>query len=269
MTDRWNYLFSLNHLSFDVPYTQWRAHLPAPAPAILAFGSMLLYCSLIFIIFPAIAPVTEKAKSSFSKIAQIHYQLLCFYSTFCFLSTLYHLVSSGEVYDFTKFMCDPIPGWLRIVSISFTLSKIWEWGDTMIDIFRGKTAQQIGFLHCYHHATTFALFLSVMNFPVGEKTGMLLNGFVHSLMYYHYAFRLPKQLRPLITLLQIVQLVSVTYLWHITPDTCVALKNFPNDHPVEFLMPYSMVPVYIIFFLIFFYQTYLAGPALAKKNKVN
>ena len=38
------------------------------------------------------------------------------------------------------------------------------------------------FLHMYHHATTFALFLLVMNFPGAEKCGMLLNGAVHFIM---------------------------------------------------------------------------------------
>jgi hypothetical protein len=42
--------------------------------------------------------------------------------------------------------------------------------------------RKLDFLHLYHHATTFALFLIVMNFPGTEKFGMILNGFVHTIM---------------------------------------------------------------------------------------
>ena len=42
--------------------------------------------------------------------------------------------------------------------------------------------RSLDFLHTYHHATTFCLFLAVMNFPGAEKCGMLLNGFVHLIM---------------------------------------------------------------------------------------
>ncbi|CAF4286616.1 unnamed protein product [Rotaria sordida] len=90
-----------------------------------------------------------------------------------------------------------------------------------------------------------------MNFPGGEKSGMLLNGFVHTVMYYHFAFRLPKFLRPIITTLQIIQLLIVTYIWHIVPRLCLKYKQFPNENFLEFLLPYALVPVYCLFFLNF------------------
>jgi hypothetical protein len=104
-----------------------------------------------------------------------------------------------------------------------------------------------------------------MNLPGGEKSGVLFNGFVHSLMYYHFAFRLPKLLRPVITGLQIVQLVWSTYIWHITPGLCPQYRDFPRQNFIEFLIPYVLVPVYCLFFFKFFFEQYLFSSS--KKGK--
>ena len=58
-----------------------------------------------------------------------------------------------------------------------------------------------------HHATTFWLFCFVMNLPGPEKFGLLMNGGVHTLMYSHYWRQWPKAFVPLITGLQIMQLL--------------------------------------------------------------
>lgn len=118
---------------------------------------------------------------------------------------------------------------------------------------------------------------------------MLLNGFVHTIMYYHFAWRLPKILRPVITAAQIVQLAYLTWLWyvrscfvlfalcmhacvlcrHVTPSTCAAYATFPQEHPIEFIIPYGLVPVYLAFFLQFFWASYIAkgGRAAVKGAK--
>lgn len=186
-----------------------------------------------------------------------HHVALCLYSLAAFSATLYHIVSTGEAASLTAFACAPLPAWLRLVSLSFTLSKLWEWRDTLVMLERGDSLRKIGFLHLYHHATTFLLFIDVMNFAGAEKSGMLLNGFVHTLMYAHYAWRLPKALRPLITAAQLVQLAGVTWLWHATPALCPAYADFHVRHPVEFAVPYALVPVYLAFFLHFFYVSYV------------
>lgn len=144
------------------------------------------------------------------------------------------------------------------MSLAFTASKLWEWADTLVMLERGDSLRKIGVLHLYHHATTFLLFLIVGNFAGAEKAGMLLNGFVHTLMYAHYAWRLPKVVRPLITAAQVVQLAGVTWLWHATPALCPAYARFHRDHPVEFAIPYALVPVYLALFLHFFWVSYIS-----------
>ena len=96
-----------------------------------------------------------------------HHVALCLYSLAAFSATLYHIVSTGEAASLTAFACAPLPAWLRLVSLSFTLSKLWEWRDTLVMLERGDSLRKIGFLHLYHHATTFLLFIDVMNFAGG------------------------------------------------------------------------------------------------------
>ncbi len=198
---------------------------------------------------------------------KLHYVTICIYSAICFIAVL---SESGIDASAQHYMCAPLPSWLRALSWTFTLSKIWEWLDTADHFLRGESLSKIGFLHLYHHATTFFLFLNVMNFPSTERSGMLMNGFVHFLMYAHYAFRLPKWFRPIITALQLLQLVTVTYLWHITPSTCGApFDSFPTDHPIEHFTPYTLVPVYTLFFLHFFVRQYifpLVAPCFGMAN---
>jgi hypothetical protein len=179
---------------------------------------------------------------------------------------LVYLIQSKEITNLSNLLCKPIPSWLRILSILFTISKIWEWFDTAILISKGHSLSKIGFLHIYHHATTFLLFLCVMNFPGGEKNGMLLNGFVHTLMYYHFAFRLPKLLRPLITTLQIIQLLTVTYIWRVVPSLCPEYKHFPSQYFFEYLLPHALVPVYCLFFFKFFIEQYLLSSSKKVKS---
>lgn len=262
-----NYKYLLSDFKTFIPYLNIDVDMTGNNPAKLGFGSTLIYCILIFVVFPFFTPKDEAGKTKLEKIAKVHFTLLFLYSAFAFLSTFIYITQSGEILDFNRYMCDPVPTWLRFVSVTFTISKIWEWGDTAIDICRGKSLSKIGFLHCYHHATTFLLFLLVMNFPGTEKSGMLLNGFVHTLMYYHYGFRLPSFMRPFITGSQIIQLITVTYFWHITPTECANFGNFPKDNRIEFLLPYTLVPVYTIFFIKFFMEQYIFPKPKKDSNK--
>jgi hypothetical protein len=235
---RFAFVLPLSPLGFpDVPLT-------IPYPAALAFGSVALYCFMIAWHWPR-TYATQRARKAAKEpvpepsFAFSHHALLCFYSAFACGAAACHVLAAGELSSLSAFACAPPPPWLRLVSLTFTLSKLWEWLDTAVLFARGGTAGGIGFLHCYHHATTFLLFLVVMNFPGAEKSGMLLNGFVHTLMYAHYAWRLPKVLRPLITALQIVQLAAVTALWAATPGLCGgAPAAFAKANPLAFATPF-------------------------------
>ncbi|CAF0820890.1 unnamed protein product [Adineta ricciae] len=259
------YLFLFERFQMEIPYKQEMIHLYPPWTYAISIGSCLVYLFLITAVFPWFtSKLTPSFKESFGKL---HHALLFLYSLFSFLAAFYHIVVTGEITSWTRYICDPLPPWLRAVSITFTLSKIWEWIDTAILIWKGHSLKKIGFLHTYHHATTFLLMLCVMNLPGPEKGGMLLNGFVHVLMYYHFAFRLSKIFRPIITGLQIIQLITLTYMWHIVPDLCPNYRNFSRDHLIIFLVPYALVPVYCLFFLKFFIEQYVFSPGKSSTRK--
>jgi hypothetical protein len=264
------YLFVLEGFRLPNPYapSALPVVLPAPWPLLLLGGSLLLFLALFFLAWPyCLAPRAGAAPSArVEVVAQWHHGFLCIYSALCTLAMLAYVIAEGELTSPGAFFCAPLASpALRLLSFSFTASKVVEWGDTMVLIARGKSAAQIGTLHAYHHATTFALFLLVVNFPGTEKCGLLLNGGVHTLMYWHYAWRLPRWARPLITAAQIAQLVFVTWAWWVTPSRCAQYADFPLRHPLEFTAPFLMVPVYTLFFLEFFVRTYLCSAGGRKK----
>jgi fatty acid elongase 3 len=246
---------------YSFTFQKWKVgsafEVASPYTYVIGFGSVLAYLLLIFVVFPAMKPRGTQELTAMRSKAKIHYVLLCVYSGICSFSTLYHIYTTGEIYSLESYLCEPCPYWMRMLSLSFIFSKIWEWFDTAVLIWNEST---LLFLHCYHHATTFLLFLIVENFHGTSKSGMLLNGFVHFLMYYHYAFRLPRFMRPLITIAQIIQLAVVTYFWYVSPATCPAYADFPVSYPLEFNIPYGLVPVYLCFFLKFFFESYVMSP---------
>jgi len=95
--------------------------------------------------------------------------------------------------------------------------------------------------------------------PAGEKFGLLLNGCVHTLMYWHYWRPWPKPLVPAITLLQIAQLTTVIYAWGASPGACpdASFASAPSLHPLTFNTPYTMAPVYLLFFIVYFVKRFL------------
>ena len=168
------------------------------------------------------------------------------------------LLADFESGHWEALLCEPVAGtWLRPLSVTFVISKLWEWGDTFFLVTLGSRPPE--FLHKYHHATTFWLFCLVINLPGPEKFGLLLNGGVHTLMYAHYWRPFPKPLVPLITALQIAQLTTVTYAWYASPRVCPAASfaDAPRAHRLEVLTPYVMVPVYLFFFVVFFVKRFL------------
>lgn len=246
----------------------------APLPGLLIVGSITAYVLLL-----ALALQTTWWRARARALARAHHAALCVYSAVVCALVAAHLVRSGEAAEFAawlaaparapapRLVCAPVPAWLRVVSLSFTLSKLWEWLDTAVLIAEGKSLGKIGFLHLYHHATTFGLFSVVSSFPVTEKLGLLLNGGVHTLMYYHFAFRLPKAARPLITLTQIVQLAVVTYAWIYCSSACDEYKAYRSASAASWAFPFALVPVYLVLFVKFFVETFLCRAAKASGSK--
>lgn len=221
-------------------------------------SSLLYYFVLIPFVFPATKPTKPHTIKLVRKLRDIHNLIMCLYSGFCCFITLYYLFSTNEIYSWNAMLCTSVEGtYLRPLSVTFTISKVIEWIDTAFIIWLGRNPPS--FLHKYHHATTFWLFCLVPNMPGPEKFGMLLNGFVHFLMYSHYYSSWPKRWVPAITVLQILQLSLVTYAWTVSPYECPDTKwaQGSHQHPIEFYTPYSMVPVFLMLFIVFFWKRFV------------
>ena len=110
----------------------------------------------------------------------------------------------------------------------FYASKIWDFWDTIF-IVLGKKWRQLSFLHVYHHSTIFLFYwLNSHVFYDGDVfVTILLNGFIHSVMYTYYFIcmhnkipetgkSIPIWWKSSLTLLQLVQFVTMmsqgTYL---------------------------------------------------------
>ena len=274
--------FDITHESVDIQLIPKEVFGTWPRDEIrLVFGNHLPICIMVsaFVIywfllvpfvFPATRPKSERAIARAKVWKDWHNITMTLYSGICCFGTLYYLYSTGELFSWHAILCNPVEGtWLRVLSATFTISKIWEWFDTMFIVWLGKHPPQ--FLHKYHHATTFWLFCYVMNQPGAEKLGMLLNGFVHFLMYSHYYRKWPKAYVPIITILQIMQLTTVIYTWHAGPGECPRFANVKKEFPLQYNIPYTMVPVFLLLFVKFFVNRFLfkkpkKGKEEAKKD---
>lgn len=245
-----------------MPAAAIRLKLSSHIPLVLMMGSSVLYYFvLVKKVYPALRPATAAGKAKWNAARDAWNLSLFLFSAVCCGSAAVTLYQDGQLFvagSWEAIHCRPVEGtWMRALSTAFTLSKIAEMGDTAFIITLGSKPPE--FLHLYHHATTFMLFLFVMCMPGPEKFGLLLNGGVHTAMYSHYWRSWPKPLVPLITIGQICQLAFVTYSWTVSPSVCPTARfaGAPRALPLEFGTPYLLVPVYLYFFLVFFAKRFL------------
>jgi elongation of very long chain fatty acids protein 4 len=69
----------------------------------------------------------------------------------------------------------------------FYISKVWDFWDTIF-IVLGKKWRQLSFLHVYHHTTIFLFYWlnAHVNYDGDIYLTILLNGFIHTVMYTYY-----------------------------------------------------------------------------------
>jgi hypothetical protein len=110
----------------------------------------------------------------------------------------------------------------------FYISKVWDFWDTIF-IVLGKKWRQLSFLHVYHHITIFLFYWlnSHVNYDGDIYLTILLNGFIHTVMYTYYFVcmhtkvpetgkSLPIWWKSSLTMMQMIQFVTMmsqgTYL---------------------------------------------------------
>uniref|UniRef100_A0A6B2LFN9 Elongation of fatty acids protein n=1 Tax=Arcella intermedia TaxID=1963864 RepID=A0A6B2LFN9_9EUKA len=129
----------------------------------------------------------EAMKLGFLKMG--HNIILFSLSLIMFIGILYEATNTRET--LFGLICDPnntynrgpIFFWIWI----FHLTKFYELLDTLILVL---SKRPLTFLHVYHHLLTlFITWYGVYAKVTFQWWGLLLNSFVHVLMYYYYALR--------------------------------------------------------------------------------
>jgi len=156
-------------------------------------------------------------------------------------------------------------GMARIVYI-FYVSKAYEFVDTLIMILC-KKFNQVSFLHVYHHATIFAIWWCIAVYAPGGDAyfSVILNSFVHTVMYAYYffaglKFTFLQPIKPYITSLQMTQFMAM--LIQSAYDFL-----YPCDYPQPLV---RLLGVYMITLLILFGNFFLksySGKKPAQKAK--
>jgi len=149
-------------------------------------------------------------------------------------------------------------------------SKLFELGDTLFIVLR---KQKLIFLHWYHHITVLMYTWAVYqhNDP-SLPLFMVINVFIHSLMYSYYSmkamrFRVPTSISMVITSLQLLQMVvGVTvnvysYFNKLGGGDCDRTDKEINQALI-------MYGSYLILFGNFFYQTYMTEKPKPKPKQL-
>ena len=132
----------------------------------------------------------------------------------------------------------------------FMLSKVVDFMDTVLIVARGKWAQ-LSFLHCYHHATIFAMFwLTVAGAAQGDVFfPVLINSIVHTLMYLYYLLA-ALGARPswgrYLTQFQMVQFVGMT-------SQALLILGFGCLYPARMSYLYLAYAFSLLFLFAWFY----------------
>lgn len=153
----------------------------------------------------------------------------------------------------------------------FYVSKVWDFWDTIF-IVLGKKWRQLSFLHVYHHITIFLFYWlnSHVNYDGDIYLTVVLNGFIHTVMYTYYFIcmhtkvpetgkSLPIWWKSSLTMMQMVQFVTMmsqgTYL----------MATGCKDTSLKVVALYV---AYILSLFFLFAQFFVASYVKPKKAKV-
>jgi elongation of very long chain fatty acids protein 4 len=152
----------------------------------------------------------------------------------------------------------------------FYASKVWDFWDTIF-IVLGKKWKQLSFLHVYHHTTIFLFYWlnSHVNYDGDIYLTIVLNGFIHTVMYTYYFIcmhtkvpetgkSLPIWWKSSLTMMQMIQFVTMM------SQASYLLCTQCEKTSLRVVFAYL---VYILSLLILFAQFYVASYTKPKKKK--
>ena len=186
--------------------------------------------------------------------------------------TLPELVYVVRTHGWEYSMCSPsyFYGPVSFWAFMFTISKVYELGDTIFIILR---KQNLIFLHWYHHVSV--LIYVWYSYPDRTAPGrwfMVMNYTVHAIMYSYYALRamrvrIPKQINICITAMQITQM-SVGVVVNVQTYKVKMHGGFCQQSMDNIRFSSLMYFSYFVLFAYFFYMTYFSSSKLVDRSKV-
>ena len=150
----------------------------------------------------------------------------------------------------------------------FTLSKIAEFGDTVLILLRGRPLR---FIQWYHHVLTYVYAYMEM---AGTYSGnsavagfVVVNAIVHTIMYGWYAFstagfRTPAWFKHMISLIQVVQMFFGCWLIYIANHK----QLWRDNDPVVYFTATGMYGSYIFLFGNMLLTNVFGGGKKSKKE---
>uniref|UniRef100_A0A7S4JGP6 Elongation of fatty acids protein n=2 Tax=Odontella aurita TaxID=265563 RepID=A0A7S4JGP6_9STRA len=152
----------------------------------------------------------------------------------------------------------------------FYVSKVWDFWDTIF-IVLGKKWRQLSFLHVYHHTTIFLFYWlnAHVNFDGDIYLTIVLNGFIHTVMYTYYFIcmhtkdpktgkSLPIWWKSSLTLMQLIQFITM-----MSQATYLLVTGCQKTG----LRVVSVYFVYILSLFFLFAQFYVASYTKKPKKK--
>ncbi|XP_012272622.1 elongation of very long chain fatty acids protein 6 [Orussus abietinus] len=173
------------------------------------------YCGIYMVlIFGGQHYMASRPRFQLRGLLSLWNTLLATFSIIGFTRTAPELIHVLRNYGLYHSVC--IPSFIEQDRVSgfwtwmFVLSKLPELGDTIFIVLR---KQPLIFLHWYHHITVLLYsWFSYTEFTASARWFVVMNFFVHSIMYSYYALKAmryqpPKFISMVITTLQLVQMI--------------------------------------------------------------
>lgn len=155
---------------------------------------------------------------------------------------------------------------IAVVLWVFYVSKVLDFMDTIFMIVRGKW-RQVTFLHVYHHTSIFLIYWINANvaFDGDIYYTVILNAFVHFVMYGYYLLRtfnihVPLVFKALVTNIQRIQFVCM-----LLQGSVLLIKEcaFPTRITVGYLFYITSM----LYLFTAFYNKAYSGKNEGKKSK--
>ncbi|XP_043484473.1 elongation of very long chain fatty acids protein 6 [Leptopilina heterotoma] len=234
------------------------------------------FCGIYMIlIFGGQHFMASRPKYNLRGVLSLWNTLLASFSIIGFTRTAPELIHTLRNYGLYHSVC--IPSFIEQDRVSgfwtwmFVLSKLPELGDTVFIVLR---KQPLIFLHWYHHITVLLYsWFSYTEYTASARWFVVMNYFVHSIMYTYYALRAmryspPKMISMVITALQLSQMVvgCAINVW-----AYQYLESSQTEcHITSLNVKYSLTMYfsYFVLFARFFHKAYLGGSRTKSERKL-